>query len=472
MSIYSLCYNETHISDEEIKELVASAKKNMKESAMVEGKYQLDTVVSALVYLDEAQEKNQWDPPYKHLNICDNDIKKDLNCYEMKYSRRVKRLVDLGVLTVASGYYDRNRHICRKFDINTERRLELRKICEAKLMSKKPMSRIVGNTLYTMNWEKYEHALKTGCWFPLEDATEEELKPLEKYFAQIDNYNQSKQVENLEPFFISTKKEFTRAEKEYIKQYFFNTVVKNHKLYKACVELRDQLPDVDMSFTPHIKKTKTGYKVHATGRQNTALCQMKKMARAPLLQSEGFDLNWDWHSTIFTINRFLETGEYSPDWDLKNVIDYSAYNVSREQFKRLLFYIFFNDKERAYRTYKYYATMDILKSIHYNPATDKAKLPSLFDKLLIKERDFNSLYDECQKAVGGTEKHRTDIFIVESLFEMGVMVELKNRGIEVKNVFDCFYFKSTQTSIEEVKEITTEVLFKFAKQYALIDNNL
>ena len=39
------------------------------------------------------------------------------------------------------------------------------------------------------------------------------------------------------------------------------------------------------------------------------------------------------------------------------------------------------------------------------------------------------------------------------------------RGYSVRNVFDCFYFKSSETSVEEVKKIITDVAMDMYNNY-------
>ena len=44
------------------------------------------------------------------------------------------------------------------------------------------------------------------------------------------------------------------------------------------------------------------------------------------------------------------------------------------------------------------------------------------------------------------------------------------RGYVIKNVYDCFYFKSTDTTVNEVKNIITEKAKELYEQYVLMQN--
>ena len=92
---------------------------------------------------------------------------------------------------------------------------------------------------------------------------------------------------------------------------------------------------------------------------------------------------------------------------------------------------------KAFNNYAY--------SAHWNP--------------LIQKNDFCNKYNQLQDLIGGSKEYQDKIFLIESYWELKVLQEMIARGYDVRNVYDCFYFKSSQTTVEEVKAIIEKAIF-------------
>lgn len=414
-----------------MKKQIYKAKRENTYSSRIFGAYRTQHVIGACEYLIHYIMDHQLKPPYNGVVIRDKATISQHNYDGMKYYRRLEILMSLGITNCVDPSY-MPKSVSRKFDINPTALLTFYKKAiekeDEKDLFNTPKFSEYGN--WEVDWEYLTKALYTGEWYPIENASEEELKPLEKYFTQIDNCN------HLKRFFINTTEEFSTKQIEYIKQYYFNKIVKLNPIYKQCSELSEKL-NVKMNFTIHMKKSKNGYAIKVSARQTNKLCNINKEERKEQLLKEGFDGEFDLHSAIYSVARLLNTGKFDCDWDIKKVIDYAAYGISKEEFKQLLMLAFFNDKQSAYRAYSH----DCL---------DKK-----FTKL--SKEDFLTLRDECAMIVGGIEQHQDTIFLNESLLELKVMAELSKREIEYKNVYDCFFFKKNQITENKMKDLINKV---------------
>ena len=414
-----------------MKKQIYKAKREKTYSSRIFGAYRTQHVIGACEYLIHYIMDHQLKPPYNGVVIRDKATISQHNYDGMKYYRRLEILMSLGITNCVDTSY-MPKSVSRKFDINPTALLTFYKKAiekeDEKDLFNTPKFSEYGN--WEVDWEYLTKALYTGEWYPIENASEEELKPLEKYFTQIDNCN------HLKRFFINTTEEFSTKQIEYIKQYYFNKIVKLNPIYKQCSELSEKL-NVKMNFTIHMKKSKNGYTIKVSARQTNKLCNINKKERKEQLLKEGFDGEFDLHSAIYSVARLLNTGKFDCDWDIKKVVDYAAYGISKEEFKQLLMLAFFNDKQSAYRAYSH----DCL---------DKK-----FTKL--SKEDFLTLRDECAMIVGGIEQHQDTIFLNESLLELKVMAELSKREIEYKNVYDCFFFKTNQITENKMKDLINKV---------------
>ena len=382
--------------------------------------------IDAILYIVDVLRLRGLRPPYIGIQLKDIKLADVKDFSKDKYYKRIDRCIETGILNADSSYYIPNKQ-SRKYNIDIDRLLDVWKECERKILVKKPKLRVFDNVLYKVDWKFVSKALHTGEWYPMEEAPKKVLDKFESIFRQIDS------VKDLgKPFFITTKDKFSTQEESLVKQYYFSNVVKKNRTYKECQTLCDSVGH-HMNFTVRMKKDKNGYFLYSTGRQNNSLCYMKKEHRKQILNDKGFDGEFDLHSAIYSVSRLLNTGKFDCDWDIKKVIDYSSYGVNKKEFKKMLFFIFFCTKSNAYRAY----SKDCLDNNYRKLSKDV----------------FMKFYDNCQMIVGGTSQHRNNIFIKESLLELRVLEKLKKMNISFHNVYDCFYFKTSEITEREMKKL-------------------
>lgn len=423
-----------------VKSRIATEKKNKTYSTKLYGAYRLGNVFSAIEYLVATLATRGLHPPYKGIQLRDHEQIKNSNILDKKYYRRIELLQCLGIINSESRYYVPKKQSI-KYDINASRLFQvlndaIEKDEENKLFRRIPECSEVC-PIFEIDMEWLRDALTTGVWYPIKDATDEDVETCSNIFNQIDN------CDDMDTFYITTENKFTPAQISYIKQYYFKRIIGNDTTYQKCAEMRDDV-NVLMNFNVRMKETKTGYMIYTSARQTNEICNTKKEYRAEILKKEGLDGEFDLHSAIFGVARLLNTGKFDCDWDIKDVIDYAAYDLDRDTFKSVLFRVFFS----GHNSWRDYVHMCVTN--HMNP---------------IEKNRYWELYNECQEVVGGTAKYVTSIFIYESYLELSVLTEMKKRNLSYRNVFDCFYFKTSEISVEEVKAIINEKAQDLYQQY-------
>lgn len=78
------------------------------------------------------------------------------------------------------------------------------------------------------------------------------------------------------------------------------------------------------------------------------------------------------------------------------------------------------------------------------------KLPS------VSRKTFYGLADAVDTLTGGTSKYYHNIFIIESLLELRIIRRFIERNLTIMNVYDCFYYVSSEMSTEDIEKIITE----------------
>lgn len=63
--------------------------------------------------------------------------------------------------------------------------------------------------------------------------------------------------------------------------------------------------------------------------------------------------------------------------------------------------------------------------------------------------------------IGGSLPYIGNIFLYESLFELRIIKQCLDHGIEVKNVYDCFYYKPEDEA--DVLNVINKVAADFNK---------
>ena len=237
---------------------------------------------------------------------------------------------------------------------------------------------------------------------------------------------------------------------------YYASRARNNPYYIECqkeIDFLNQYVDypIQMHMRPNheVSKDKSEIRIWASCRQYNDLCKSKSTVRKEALLNDGYDLDFDIHSTIYSLARFLNYGVFDIDWDIKREL-FDNY----DELKR-------HKDVEPYKTELRHIKKDVLSRIFFNK--DIKSVWYGYRQMYIKETEGHftyetiaSLYNDAQKLMGGSKPYQTTIFLYESLLELRVMHEMIDRGYDVRNVYDCFYFKSSQTTVEEVKQIITD----------------
>lgn len=176
-------------------------------------------------------------------------------------------------------------------------------------------------------------------------------------------------------------------------------------------------------------------------RQWNPVCDIenRKLGRRDrLMLADGFDLQFDIHSAIFSVVKFLNYGIFDVDWDIKRKLlpDYDDRDEDeRKQIKQALSRLFFSNDI----SHSYYG----LRKKYGNG-------------LVIDYKMYCRLNKGMREQIGAVEPYQGNVFLYESLWELTAIRKMLEKGLSVRNVYDCFYFKSTETTLSDVKEIITE----------------
>ena len=297
--------------------------------------------------------------------------------------------------------------------------------------------------------------------------------------------------------------------KELLANFVKYWMIKNCPFLNYTMGLVDDIKDLDDNYKLNnhiIVLTKSnqygpyGYAVHFSGRMNGDICQYKKAkhcekycdSREYKLAMLGFDPDvfFDLHGSIFTIAKVFNTGEdIDLSFDIKKELEKlkirGTVNGIRRQltyrdYKGLGFYCFFPfSVEEAYRLYKnrYNALYHkILKkyemSLNKEEAEKKAKEEYLMEKKNMNEfvasvskSSFKEIYYFVQKITGGTHNYAYNIFVIESAIMALLVKTLREKGKEVKVVYDCVWWKSSQATKEEIEACLIRCTRKVMKKY-------
>lgn len=260
----------------------------------------------------------------------------------------------------------------------------------------------------------------------------------------------------LYPIYLQSKSELSDLKLSIIKSDFSHLIIrKSHvikTLFEEMVITRSYNQEVLINLNIKTSRIKDkGYHLYVSCRQYNYFTQLNWLRRPIELQQFGFDEEYDLHSAIFTISKVIVSGEFNKNWDIKKELsslsfkDIDGKPLDKNLFKNLGFRVFFApSKEKSYSWYK-----NALKN------RNSIRLD------LVSEQTYSDIYDAFWRLTGAKEKQemmnlRYVIFILESIFELRVINELCKRGIEYRNVYDCFYYKSNQISELELDEIVKE----------------
>jgi hypothetical protein len=270
---------------------------------------------------------------------------------------------------------------------------------------------------------------------------------------------------------------------ETVKEEFKKYVIDRSRLIRYALEIFENLKyDTDIYKLPiNIKTTKGAnaygiynYSFRPTGRMSNYLCSFEKYDvsksqpnyREKHLSKLGFDCQYDIKGTVFSIVRAInKRKKLDLEYDIKELlarenIIASICGVERllrkKDFKGLLYYMFFaSSKNETWNDYnnRYLAKIYSKKSQKEFDYLDD-ELEKIFANVPdFDEQTFNRLYDIVQDSTGGTIEFRNNIFFIETCIEAKTIIRLKKLGIQVKNVYDCFFWKSSQMDEDFLKSI-------------------
>ena len=74
------------------------------------------------------------------------------------------------------------------------------------------------------------------------------------------------------------------------------------------------------------------------------------------------------------------------------------------------------------------------------------------------------MYDVCLAEMGNNHLFLNSIFIIESIVELHVIYEFLKKGYSIKNVYDCFWMKSSQINEQEAKKTIEKITIQTLKE--------
>lgn len=226
----------------------------------------------------------------------------------------------------------------------------------------------------------------------------------------------------------------------------------------------DKISDVKKSIfipsfkvNPHLKTIDNKKTLYVSGRQYNQLCSFDTKLRDKYLQVNGFTIEIDLHSAIFSITRFLNKNEFKLSYDIKKRIleqkytDIYGNQLTKPQIKSLLFRIYFaKDSHTAFTNYKKKDNPYLVEE--YYDEEDIKDLPDL------DEQTFNKIYDFTLNEIGDNQPFLRSIFIIESLVELFVIHHFSSNNYDIENVFDCFWLKGDQIDETTAENLLEEIV--------------
>ena len=168
----------------------------------------------------------------------------------------------------------------------------------------------------------------------------------------------------------------------------------------------------------------------------------------------------------------MNFGIFDADWDIKTeLLNTDTYPLidgtllDRNGLKAVSYRTFFTKSfEDSYNKYKNACEGKVFKKGGKRRVLTEKEEEKRKALPIMSETVFKKLYDNCQKLIGGSEKYVYTIFYIESLIECRVIYQMLRKRYEVRNVYDCFYFKSSQTTETEIKQIVTNCAIEVYKE--------
>lgn len=293
--------------------------------------------------------------------------------------------------------------------------------------------------------------------FSIQELYKKEKKYKYSSNKEITNQFYSLDLMTLKPIKVYTD-ELSQNELKNLKMDFAIFVCRNSIYFKKLNEYISKLikggrnTSLRLNVEANFHKKNSYYEVKVSCRQNNQLCLLKKETRKQVIKNMGFGEkdNFDLHGAIFSVARLINKNEWSCDWDIKKDLSEKRYvdedgviiELSKEDLRPVLYRSFFTkDFEDTYKKYEKKQNTKEIKRFKDDNAKET--------KTLSKEV-FRQVYDDCQEWTGGTLELTSNIFMIESIIELSLL--LQHDIIEgLENVYDGFYF-SPYLHIETIKD--------------------
>lgn len=289
--------------------------------------------------------------------------------------------------------------------------------------------------------------------------------------------------DSFKPLFVKSVRTLTESEINALSKDFSVLLFKNSHLLKELQIVQHQLKElghfVQMSLNiKRRKKTNSGYFFSPSCRQFNYFCSLSFVRRPVELQQFGYDGNYDFKSAIYSVARVLNTNIFDPYWDIKKelkdkqITDIFNNILDKNAYKQLSFRMFFASSKKQCLNW-------MKNAIKRN----KKVAPHLIIPILSDE-DFNKVYFLYQTMVSlkqtefmeiefplGTGPYIYNIFLLESYVEIRILLRFKKLGLDIKNVYDCFYYKSSQITNDEVVKIICDEMHNLYKKFGYLSSN-
>lgn len=209
------------------------------------------------------------------------------------------------------------------------------------------------------------------------------------------------------------------------------------------------------------------YHISTSFRQWNPDCSISKEARKKVLKERDLTDNFDLHSAIFAVTKLMNTGQFDPDWDVKeeflktsNFTKKDGTPISKDDLKSLSMRMYFEQSKESMWN-------------HYERAIrlEESDLP------MVDKDTFIKMAIRTEELVGEIKPFRRTIFAIESLLEMKVINWFFENKLEVMNVFDCFYFNRKEienkfgvvNGVDYVKKVISDKAIETYKAIKKVD---
>jgi hypothetical protein len=224
-----------------------------------------------------------------------------------------------------------------------------------------------------------------------------------------------------------------------------------------------------------------GYELKASTRAYSHFGKEEKELRNILLENNwgGVD-HYDIKSCSFNIIRLINKGVFDFDWGLKELIESRKYPIlyqkdkflTKKDLKTLIYLILNNRSSDIQNVDNILAAISIDRENKSRDPFYTRELPDLDKATII---DISNLVQlEC----GNWKLFKDNIFILESILELGIRLAMNKKGYFFENIYDCLYFNPNQITRKKFLKLINSTVLEFYKginklnKYIKIENHL